>query len=149
MSTPADSKRASAPTGGTTVGSYVDALCGKCKEMTSHIVLAKIGSVPTRVECRTCHAMHAYRVPGTRRTSTSSAARARPAPDPAQVWADAMRRAQGAAVTYSIDRHYDVGTRLSHPTFGEGVVVRHASTSVCEAVFRDRAVKLKMGTAAS
>lgn len=54
----------------------------------------------------------------------------------------------GAAVTYSIDRHYDVGTRLSHPTFAEGVVVRHASTSVCEAVFRDRAIKLKMGTAA-
>jgi hypothetical protein len=148
MSSSAESKRASS--GGVTVGSYVDAACGKCKDVTSHIVLAKIGAVPTRVECRTCHAMHAYRLPGASRASGSGrsapAPRARPAADPAQVWAEIMRKAEGAAVRYSPDRLYAVGTRVSHPTFGEGVVVRHTSTTVCEVVFRDRAIKLKMGS---
>ncbi|HEY8517305.1 MAG TPA: hypothetical protein VIS07_17480 [Candidatus Binatia bacterium] len=147
MSTSAEPKRASA--GGAVIGGYVDALCGKCKATTSHIVLAKIGITPTRVECRTCHAMHAYRAPGSaQKTSTRSAAKPRPAPDPAQVWAEAMRRVEGATpVKYAIDHHFDVGTRLSHPTFGEGVVIRHASPSICEVVFQDRSVKLKMGSA--
>ena len=93
--------------------------------------------------------MHAYRVPGKARSGGSgraSAPRARPTADPAQVWAESMRGAQGPAVTYSPNRQFAVGTKVSHSSFGEGAVVRHASTTVCEVVFRERTVKLKMGS---
>jgi hypothetical protein len=124
------------------VGTYVDAACGKCKSVTSHIVLAKLGDKPTRVECRTCHAMHAYRLPGVKKASAAS--RALPKATPAETWAARMRQAKGEAVPYLPGGHYAVGSRLSHPSFGEGVVARQTSATVCEVIFAERTVKLLM-----
>jgi hypothetical protein len=140
---------------GTAVGGYVDALCGKCRETTSHIVIAKIGSKPTRVECRTCHATHQYRVAGgtaaTRaRASIGSGVRkkatAAAAPNPEDIWMRAMRGASGPAVPYASSRRFEPGQRLAHPTFGEGVVSRVASPTVCEVVFNTGTRKLLMGS---
>jgi hypothetical protein len=138
---------------GATVGSYVNALCGKCKSMTSHIVLAKIGGRPTRVECRTCHAMHAYRSgePKPRSSgsgTTRSTARA-PKVSPEEIWAAIMRQGRGEVQPYSTGGRYAVGARLRHPSFGEGVVARLSSTTVCEVVFATGTVKLIMGAAPS
>jgi hypothetical protein len=120
------------------VGSYVDAVCGKCRDTTSHIVLAKIGRKPTRVECRTCHASHLFRDPagtairaGSKATKKPAAAQAKPE----EAWAKAMRSATGPGVPYSTAQHFQVGQRVRHPTFGEGVVTRLASATVCEMVF--------------
>jgi len=123
------------------VGSHVDASCTKCKSLTSHIVIAKIGSVPTRVECRTCSSLHAYRRP--RRVSNAQTPRAETR-SPEVIWQDAMRRARGVAVPYSRQGNYAVGARLNHSSFGEGVVFRVASTTVCEVLFVTGAVKLLM-----
>jgi hypothetical protein len=56
-----------------------------------------------------------------------------------------MRRAQGDATAYSTTARYAIGARVSHKTFGEGVVARLASSTVCEVVFLERTVKLVMG----
>jgi hypothetical protein len=128
-----------------TVGGYVNAACGKCKAITSHIVLAKVGVRPTRVECRTCHAMHAYRPSATTRSASARAAE----PSPEEVWTNSMRQARGPTVPYATSGQYAVGMRLKHPTFGEGVVVRLASATVCEVVFAKGMVKLIMGAAAA
>lgn len=138
-------KRESEPTG-VTVGSHVDATCGKCKAATSHIVLAKIGSKPTRVECRTCGATHAFRSPPSARAETAAARRKRePAASPEEVWTASMRRAVGEAVPYDSTAWYSVGNRLSHSRFGEGVVTRLSSATTCEVVFASGTIKLVMG----
>ena len=57
------------------VGDDVEAKCTKCKGVTTHIVIAKIGWKPTRVECHTCKAQHQFRAPGTatRKAATKAA----------------------------------------------------------------------------
>ena len=137
------------------VGSYVDAVCGKCRDVTSHIVLAKIGAKPTRVECRTCHATHLFRDPAGAATRGGAASRggAKTAKKPAaaqakpeEAWAKAMRSATGPGVPYSTAQHFQVGQRVRHPTFGEGVVIRLASATVCEMVFAAGPRRLLMGS---
>jgi hypothetical protein len=139
------------------VGSYVDAVCGKCRDVTSHIVLAKIGAKPTRVECRTCHATHLFREPGGAAARKSSASRPpakggkKPAgaaaqSKPEEAWAKAMRAASGPTIPYSTGQHFQIGQRVRHPTFGEGVVIRLASATVCEMVFSTGPRRLLMGS---
>ena len=126
---------------GVTVGSEIETSCTKCKSVTPHVVMAKVGPVPTRVECRICSTLHAYRAP--RRPSEPKA----PADERSVKvhWQDAMKRARGAPVTYSTGSYYEVGARLKHLSFGEGVVARLPSTTVCEVIFETGPVKLLMG----
>ena len=129
------------------VGGHLDAPCGKCKRVTGHVVLAKIGTKPTRVECRVCHSAHAYRAadasPRTRREPTKAT---KTAATPEAAWAESMRRAQGQAVPYAASERYTVGTRVKHARFGEGVVVRLSSPTVCEVIFVTGTLKLVMGS---
>jgi hypothetical protein len=131
-----------------TVGSHLDVSCGKCKRVTSHVVLAKLGAKPTRVECRVCHSAHAYRNPAAPRSTTrrDTTKLAKAAASPEAAWADVMRRAHGEAVPYVSGGRYTVGTKMKHARFGEGVVVRLSSPTVCEVVFATGTLKLVMGS---
>lgn len=144
---------ASKTAAGPVVGGHVEASCRKCASVTTHIVLAMVAGKPSRVECRVCHGTHAYKATATApRSSTPRAPGSRasrtPEPLPADVWASSMRSARGEAVTYAPSGRYAVGARLKHPTFGEGVVARLASTTVCEVIFVTGTVKLIMGASA-
>jgi hypothetical protein len=139
---------------GPVVGGHVEASCRKCKEITTHIVLAMVSGKPSKVECRVCHGTHAYKATATTprasaspRAASSRASRA-PEPSPADVWASSMRQARGEAVAYAPSGRYAVGARLKHSSFGEGVVARLASMTVCEVVFVTGTVKLIMGATA-
>ena len=130
------------------VGSHVEAACGKCKDTTSHVVLAMTGGKPSRVECRACHAHHAYRVPGGSAAARPARKRgAAPATTRSaeEIWASAMRQATANALTYTMSERFDPGQRLKHATFGEGVVSKILSPTVCEVTFRDGVRKLLMG----
>lgn len=151
------------PAAGPAVGSELEALCGKCKKATRHVVLAMLAGKPSRVECRPCGATHAYRppkdaadaAPAAKKASTRSAtggakkgakAAAPAGPSPAEVWAAAMRKAAASTpVKYSMSGRFDPGQRLTHATFGEGVVQSVQSASVCAVVFSDGIKKLLMG----
>lgn len=51
-----------APSGGkVSVGSEVDSWCGKCKEMTTHNIVAMIGDHPKQVICQVCSSRHEFR----------------------------------------------------------------------------------------
>ena len=126
------------------VGSTIEAKCTKCKAILPHVVVAKIGAVPTRVQCATCSMLHAYSVP--RRKARSETEGDVQAAGGAGAWRDALRRARGASVLYSKRERYLVGSRLTHATFGEGVVLRVSSTTVCEVIFETGPVKLLMGS---
>jgi hypothetical protein len=133
------------------VGGHLDAACGKCKRVTSHVVLAKVGNKPTRVECRVCHSAHAYRAQDSSpaRTRRDPAKAAKPAASPEAAWAESMRRAQGEAVPYAASGRYTVGTRVKHSRFGEGVVIRLSSPTVCEVIFSTGTLKLVMGSSSA
>jgi hypothetical protein len=51
-----------APTGNKlSVGSEVESWCGKCKEMTTHNIVAMVGEQPKQVICQVCSSRHEYR----------------------------------------------------------------------------------------
>lgn len=139
---------------GPVVGGHVDASCRKCAKITSHIVLAMVAGKPSRVECRVCHATHQYKATPTTpraaspRTGATRTGSRTPEPNPADVWAASMRSARGEMITYAPSGRYVAGNKLKHPKFGEGVVARLASTTVCEVVFATGTVKLIMGASA-
>jgi hypothetical protein len=123
------------------LGTEIDAKCRKCKAVTKHLVVAKVGVKPTRVTCTVCELEHEYTVSRPRRASEAT--------PPPRSWPDAMARAHGTATAYSASDSYTVGARITHPSFGEGVVIRLASPTVCEVVFEERPVKLVMKSRAS
>lgn len=146
-------KQSAAAAKGPMVGGHVEASCRKCASITTHIVLAMVAGKPSKVECRACHGTHAYKATATTpRAASPRAAGTRasrtPEPNPADVWASSMRSARGETVVYAPSGRYAVGARLKHPTFGEGVVARLASTTVCEVIFVSGVVKLIMGAPA-
>jgi hypothetical protein len=123
------------------VGSSIGAMCRRCKGRTDHTVVAKLGVKPTRVRCNACSDTHDY----------GASVRVRPvertASEPS--WADVLSRASGPATPYSVGGTYRIGARVDHATFGQGVVMRFASTTVCEVLFESRTVKLLMAPVVS
>jgi len=139
-------KKKDAPAPFLAVGDNVDAKCGKCKDVTKHIVLAKIGWKPTRVECCVCSATHEFKPP-----RPASRRRVAPAPElsPEEEWKFRMKAAKEAAKPYDRERAYAVGEVIAHQKFGDGAVISRASETVCEVVFETGTVKLIMATRAT
>ncbi len=50
-----------APSSKLSVGGEVDSWCGKCKEMTTHNIVAMVGDQPKQVICQVCNSRHDYR----------------------------------------------------------------------------------------
>ena len=71
------------------VGTEIESRCRKCKASTSHVVVAKVGSKPTRVRCSTCETEHEHSTPRPRRTAETIAQ--------PRSWAEAVAGAQGAS----------------------------------------------------
>lgn len=118
------------------VGSEVDTRCRACKGTTKHVVVAKVGSKPTRVRCGKCELEHEYTATRPRRVADAA---------PKQLpWAEAIAQARGTALPYSPSANFVLGSRVTHATFGDGIVVRIGSTTVCEVLFEERTVKLLM-----
>jgi len=131
---------------GLVVGAEIQAACGKCKIRTGHTVIAKVGVKPTRVECLTCKDVHAYKAAPTRRPALARIDNL----SPEEAWNVSMRHTQGVvAMPYVAGGRYAVGGRVVHPSFGEGVVARLSSPTVCEVVFSSRTVKLIMAPTAT
>jgi hypothetical protein len=123
------------------LGTEVETRCRACRATTKHVVVGKVGTKPTRVRCSTCDLEHEYTITRARRSADAA---------PLQLpWAEALARARGTATPYSAGASYPVGARVSHGSFGEGVVVRIASPTVCEVLFESRTVKLLMKSAPS
>jgi len=130
---------------GLVVGADILAACGKCKARTGHTVIAKVGVKPTRVECTTCKDVHAYKANPTRRPAAASIVNM----SPEEAWNVSMKHAQGVARPYSTTGRFEIGARVTHQSFGEGVVARLSSPTVCEVVFLSRTVKLIMAPIAT
>jgi hypothetical protein len=110
------------------VGADVEALCSKCGDVW-HVVVAKVGDQIVKVLCKECGGQHRYRsphgAPKEKRQpslSTPKAPRAERAPverfEKPAVAADLAKPVR----SYGASLKYEVGERVEHPTFGQGVV---------------------------
>src|SRR5688572_18631912 len=110
------------------VGADIASLCSKCGDVW-HVVVAKVGTEIVKVQCKECGGYHRYRNPAGKAAlkskSSSSAPRASREPKPV------VERFEAPAVAadlsrpvrpYRITEKYEVGDRVEHPTFGQGVV---------------------------
>jgi hypothetical protein len=113
------------------VGQDIEALCGRCGQVW-HVVMAMMGDRIAKVVCKRCGGHHRYRREGDSEEASAGAPRearrsspgrrfARPTapPPPAPLPAfDPNKPPRG----YTAKDAYDTGDRVTHPSFGTGVV---------------------------
>lgn len=124
------------------VGSDVEAQCGRCKEVTWHVVLAMVDGGIAKVQCKACDAQHRYRPPPGARAAKprkrapaasggsggrSRGKRAAAAPPPGPTVEPDMTR---PVRDYRPDEAYAVADRVRHSRFGVGVVEHVAAGKV-------------------
>jgi len=116
-----------------------------------HTIMSMIGSIPARVICRTCKSEHNYKpkkgvkepgavapsrgMPGT----TTRAPREKTAVKTIPIeeeWKKQLNASTGALKTYAANESFEPGDRISHPTFGEGIIQKHIFPNKIEVLFR-------------
>jgi hypothetical protein len=111
------------------VGADIESICGKCGDVW-HVVVAKVGQQVVKVQCKQCLGTHRYKGGpaeiAARKASGPSTPRARKASGgvaPAPKAATPLVEANAKPVRpYKPADAYAAGDRISHPTFGQGVV---------------------------
>lgn len=116
------------------VGADVESLCSKCGDVW-HVVVAKVGEQIVRVLCKQCGGQHRYKSPHgqpqEKRMPSLSNPKPPRAPGAAASSKAPVERFEKAAVAADLSRpvrvyaaslKYDVGERVEHPTFGQGVI---------------------------
>ena len=126
------------------VGQDIEALCGRCGQVW-HVVMAMMGDRIAKVVCKRCGGHHRYRTEsdsgaddaagGAREGRRSVPARryARPAvrtPEPLPTF-DPNKPPRA----YAAKETYDRGDRVTHPTFGTGVVTSAPGSGRVEVAF--------------
>lgn len=106
-------------------GADIESICSKCGDVW-HVVVAKVGDTIARVQCKECGAQHRYRA-----KDGKVAAKAAPRPRAAKVTKAPVERFERPQVaadltrptrTYHPTERFEIGDRVEHPTFGQGVV---------------------------
>ncbi len=153
-------------------GGEIDAWCTKCKLDLGHRIIAMVGDVVKRVECRTCNSHHNYHKPKSERAAAPAkrAAGAAPAAGVAkeprakapgretaaqraerelvQAWEHAIAGKPPAAFKpYRISQTFGAGELIKHPKFGDGVVQRVIDRGKVEVLFQDGARTMAHGQA--
>jgi len=111
------------------VGADVEALCSKCGDVW-HVVVAKVGERIVKVQCKQCSGYHRYKSPHGAPAAAKLPATTRPAKAPKEPKAPVERFEKPAvaadlskpARTYRASERFEVGDRVDHPNFGQGVI---------------------------
>jgi len=112
------------------VGADVEALCSKCGDVW-HVVVAKVGEQIVKVHCKECGGEHRYKsphsVPKAKRAPPSMRERAERELAPKAPVERFEKPAVAADLTkpvrtYRASEKFEVGDRVDHPNFGQGVV---------------------------
>ena len=111
------------------VGADVEALCSKCGDVW-HVVVAKVGDKIVKVQCKQCSGYHRYKSPHGAPTVAKMPSANRPPKEP-RAPKDPVERFEKPAVAadmskpsrqYRASEKFDVGDRIDHPSFGQGIV---------------------------
>ncbi len=113
------------------VGGEVDAWCGPCEGLTTHNIIAMVGSTPKQVVCQACNGRHGYRTTPARKSAGDAASQA---PQESEAARRAEQKAEelralGRELAESTEvrafnprDRYKVGEVIAHPEFGRGKV---------------------------
>ena len=108
--------------------------------------MSMVGGMPTRVMCRTCKSEHNFKAkkgvkePGA--AKAPKAARAPRAPKADKVvsveveWTKQMNSTGSPLRSYASSESFKLGDRISHTSFGEGVVQKNIYPNKMEIIFR-------------
>lgn len=106
-------------------GADIESICSKCGDVW-HVVVAKVGEQIARVQCKECGAQHRYKA-----KDGKAAPKAAPRPRAAKVTKAPVERFERPQVAadltrptrnYRASERFEIGDRIEHPTFGQGVV---------------------------
>lgn len=110
-----------------------------------HTIMAAMGGVPVRVMCRTCKSAHNYKP----RKGVSEPGLAPPKPAatraprvvektvPVEVeWLKQMNASTKPLRHYAANETFNIGDRIAHPTFGEGIVQKQIFPNKVEILFK-------------
>ena len=142
------------------VGKDIDALCTRCKMVLTHVVVSEVDGVVSKVQCRTCGALHKYRdgqkrtvqrerTGGTRLIKSQGKAAAKRLPGEQQrLWQmkkDALEEDPDIKV-YRPDGDFETHDIVQHPKFGLGFVERPISGTRVEILFQEGLKLMAMNT---
>ena len=108
------------------VGADIESLCSKCGDVW-HVVVAKVGDRIVKDLCKQCGGQHRYKSPHGAPAEKKLPSAIRPAKEPKApverfekpaVAADLTKPAR----TYRASEKFEVGDRIDHPSFGQGVI---------------------------
>lgn len=142
----------------TSVAKETLSFCTSCKMDLNHVIVALKGDRIAKVQCLTCKKEHAYRIPkGATQPSAPKAPRQRKASseDAAHSveaeWEKLMASHRDHPLKpYSMKTLFELGDKLDHPTFGEGIVGKLIYPNKLEVIFRnDVKVLIHAGTTIS
>jgi hypothetical protein len=111
------------------VGADIEALCSKCGDVW-HVVVAKDGDKIAKVLCKQCGGYHRYRSPHGAPAVKKMPAATRPPKEPRPT-RDPVERFEKPSVAADLSRparpyraseKFEVGDRVDHPSFGQGVI---------------------------
>jgi hypothetical protein len=139
------------------VGADIEALCSKCGDVW-HVVVAKTGEKIVKVQCKQCSGYHRYKSPHGAPAEAKLPSNKRPPKE--KVSRDPVERFEKPAVaadlskparTYRASERFDVGERVDHPSFGQGIIElsEPGKITVFFATGRRVLVQSKEGAAAS
>ena len=135
------------------VGADVEALCSKCGDVW-HVVVAKVGEQIVKVQCKQCSGYHRYKSPHgapaeKKLPATNRAPRETKPPverfEKPAVAADLSRPAR----PYRASERFEVGERIDHPSFGQGVVELSEAAKITVFFGSGRRVLVQAKTAAT
>lgn len=138
-------------------GSTIETRCSRCKGVLNHTIVAMVGEKIVRVECSTCHGVHAFhpvKVPKSPAAATGSRAKTA-APRKTKADPEAAARAEwealqpdmdaAQAIPYDMNRPFRLKNVLSHPNFGLGIVQLVIPPNKIDVLFQDGKKRLRCG----
>ncbi len=140
------------------VANEVLAYCTSCKMDLQHVVVAMKGDRIAKVQCKTCKKEHAFKAPkgATEPTKKSAKKGGKKADEGASgaspieaEWEKLMTTHKAAPMkSYSMKGRFQLGDKLNHPNFGEGIVGKLIYPNKIEVIFKnDLKVLIHSGTA--
>lgn len=129
------------------VAQEVLAYCSQCKMDLGATVVAMKGDQIVRVECKTCRKERGYKAPKgvtdpgkappAKKTTRGARTETGERPDHsiANEWRKVMLAHPQAAHAYSAKAKVGLGDKIKHPTFGEGIVMKHIHPNKAEIIF--------------
>ncbi|TMQ02248.1 MAG: hypothetical protein E6J91_52965 [Deltaproteobacteria bacterium] len=108
------------------LGADVEARCSKCGDVW-HVVVAKVGDQIVKVQCKQCGGYHRYKSPHGAPAEKKLPAASRPPREPRPP----VKRFERPAIAtdlskpsrpYRANEQFEIGERIDHPSFGQGVV---------------------------